>query len=197
MIKRKPYGGSSDSEREVREKLQSLLPATKIEYDERPPTEGFVVQLASKYTEQERRYEDIDREKQTPADYFIYYKGKKIAVIEVTRGVPGFTIRNSRLMKISENKVEPLERENVQGYIVMVVTAENPNSEERFVWTTPEIIRQCDRGDKKEYVGVKWKQWLWVYRVPINKWNIGIESLVDELSKIQTRSTTIQTPLLE
>lgn len=193
MIKRKPYGGSTSSEREVREKLQSLLPAVKVEWNERPPAEGFAIQLASKYTESEKRFKE--KEKQSPADYYIYFNGTKIAVIEVTRGVPGYTIHNSRFMKISENKLEPLERENVQGYVVMVVTAENPDTVERFVWTTPEIIRQCDK--ERELAGVLYKKWMWVYRVPVKKWNIGIESLADELSKIQTRSTTIQTHLIE
>lgn len=160
---------SAELEIEVRRKLESLLP------------EGVRVEKASKYTESDILYKE--KLKEHPPDYYIKFNEKKIAVIEVTQGKPGYTLRNSRFMKISENKLEPLEREESQGYVVMVVIAEDRNSEERFVWTTPEIIRQCYRGDKKEYVGVKWKQWLWVYRVPVNKWNIGLESLVDEVVK--------------
>jgi len=119
--------------------------------------------------------------KETPPDYFIFWKNVKIAIIEVTQGTPGYTIRNSRFIKISENKLEPLKKEDAQGYVIVVVIEELQSSKERYIWCTPQIIEECPSDE--EYVGIGWKEWLQVYHVPIAQWKIGLQSLVDELLK--------------
>jgi hypothetical protein len=170
MITSKVFVRSSQLEREVRLKLESMLPA------------DFKVEKASKYTESDEEFTQNEKLKETPPDYFIFCKNVKVAIIEVTQGVPGYTVAKSHFIKISENKLEPLKRDNIQSYLIMVVIEEHSSSKERYIWCTPEIIEKCP--SEEEYVGVKWKEWLRVYRVPIDKWKIGLKTFVDELMRL-------------
>lgn len=168
---------SSELEKEFRLKLQSLLP------------EDSKVVKASKYTESEEYF--TEKLPEHPPDYFIEKENKRIAVIEVTSGKRGYTVRKSNFLKISENKLEPLQRENIAGYVVVVVIAEDKSSLERYIWCPLETILKSPK--KWERVGVGWTKEMNVYYVDIDKWTIGIKRFVDKLLKIaeSSKQTTL------
>jgi hypothetical protein len=159
---------SSQLEKEVHLKLESLLPSE------------FKVKKASKYTESEEEFSEKLWEH--PLDHFIFCKGIKVAAIEVTQGTPGYTVRNSRFIKISENKLAPFKRESVQGYVIVVVIEEPVSSKERYIWCTTQIIEESN--GEEEYAGFGWKKWLYVYHVPIDKWKVGLKTFVSELIRL-------------
>lgn len=153
-------------EREVRQKLESLLP------------KDVRVVKASKYTESE----EVFREKLSiaPPDYYVKSGDNKIAVIDVMAGAEGYTVRTSRYMKMSQRKVEGVTREGIPGYVIVVVIGEkDKDSPERYLWCAAEEIAECP--SILEYGGLAWKRLERMYHVPIDKWNVGLETFVDEL----------------
>jgi len=160
---------SSLLEREVRLKLEDLLPRV------------FNVEKASKYTESTEEYKGAERLPVIPVDYFIMWKNGKIAAIEVTSGQRGYTVHNSRFLKITHKKVEALEREKIPGFVIVVVIGEpDKSSKERYIWCRAEDILMYEPVHEQV---PPYGEWEWNHHVPIKEWNIGLQDLVKELLK--------------
>jgi len=185
MSPRRRLGGSTPYEREVRLALEKLLPT------------NLWIKKASKYTESEEIFKGEERLKESPPDYVICNKdcGRElcqdnngnrlcnevnlVAVIEVKTRKP---LLNYNQLISDNNLPELLREQGVQGYLILVVKAEDPSKPKRYAWTTPQVIQSCDKVWEER--GELYKEKMWVYRVPPKKWNEGLQTLVKELLKI-------------
>ena len=114
----------------------------------------------------------------------------KIAVIEVTSGQPGYTIHNSRFLKITHKKVEALEREQIPGYVIVVVIAEkNESSPERYIWCHVEDILKHSTVHEQVPPYYEWED---NHHVPIEEWTIGLQTFVNELLRLISKTKQIE-----
>jgi len=165
------YKKSACIEREVKDKLQSLLP------------DGFKVMEASKYTGNEKEFPPEEKLSQPMPDFYIEREGIKIAALEVSAGVPGWTYAKSKYLNAGERKVKTADREraNFPSYMIYVLEIEPKDKPCHFLWIHFDIIRECPKELERKGRGYMVTEY--IYHIDIKLWNLGMESFIEELKR--------------
>lgn len=110
-------------------------------------------------------------------DYAVFYKGEKIA--ELDPSTCKYTFDGSRIMPVSYYKGDIIRKNTVPSFFVYSMEKEQGALKDRCVWIRGEDVTKSEH--HSEFLGGKMQE---NYFTDKKDWHRGLESLIEELSKI-------------